>query len=405
MSARWPIAVTIALVLSLAATTLSFVLLPFRWASPRADLFSGALDSLDGSNDFRTAFEEAADEWTRKTGFEIDVEPDAVGACNAAGELLNGAEFFPEDCGGFRLGRRVLAVTETLIAVGERDGEEGEIRAIGITFNSDVDWDLYDGPWRNDVADFHRVALHELGHVAALDHEDTPGTPTIMHSFAGDTISLQQDDIDGVRERYPELDQSEPPESPPGDDAVEEPVDLPPLNSPTDTPPDLPPPACLEEHLRLAGNLCKDVLSCLAAGAKNQGMQQACVTDAAAAFSGSDCANETWANFMVANLMDIDAAIAAGIDSSQKKARKLHAKLLKLAGKQCGKAMHAERRNAKKPDGAKLASKRSKARSRAVAKSAKAIAKNERKGFPYTGPTGKGIADGVDALVDHAAGR
>lgn len=405
MARRSFAAVCVALALALAGTAVSYVLLPFRWPSPRAGLFSGALETAERPDDFRVAFERAAAEWRQKTGFEIDVAPDAVGACTTSGRLLNGAEFFAFDCGGFRLGQRTLAVTETVVAVGETEGEDGEIRVVGITFNSEVNWDVYDGPWRSDAADFQRVALHEQGHVIGLDHEDGQETATIMRSLAGDIAFVQQDDIDGVRARYAELVQNDPPEQPPRDDAPEEPVGLPPLHPPADTPPAVPSAACLAEHLGFAAGFCRNTLACFADRARNPGPVAGCLGNAEASFLESSCTTPAWAAFIGDTLAQVDAGIGAGIDPSEKKEQRLQAKLLKLAGKHCAKAMAAESKNAKKPNAGKLAAKRSKARSRAIGKSNKAIAKNERKGFPYDGPSGRAIADGIDALVDAAMGR
>src|SRR5690606_20196633 len=48
--------------------------------------------------------------------------------------------------------------------------------------------------------DFRRIALHELGHVLGLDHDDTQ--TAIMNSRIGNLFSLQQDDINGTDALY-----------------------------------------------------------------------------------------------------------------------------------------------------------------------------------------------------------
>ncbi|MBU2098880.1 MAG: matrixin family metalloprotease, partial [Gammaproteobacteria bacterium] len=64
--------------------------------------------------------------------------------------------------------------------------------------------DVYDGPLRfnGNTAeyDFRRIALHELGHVIGLNHDDTQ--VAIMNSRIGSLSSLQQDDINGVNTLY-----------------------------------------------------------------------------------------------------------------------------------------------------------------------------------------------------------
>jgi hypothetical protein len=54
--------------------------------------------------------------------------------------------------------------------------------------------------------DFHRVALHEFGHVLGLDHPDQASPKqtvnAVMNSVISNTDSLQADDIDGAKSIY-----------------------------------------------------------------------------------------------------------------------------------------------------------------------------------------------------------
>lgn len=72
-------------------------------------------------------------------------------------------------------------------------------------------WSTYSGPLqRNDIGtvtayDFHRVVLHEFGHVLGLGHPDTAGqtAQALMNSRVSDIDGLQTDDITGVNSIYP----------------------------------------------------------------------------------------------------------------------------------------------------------------------------------------------------------
>ncbi len=71
-------------------------------------------------------------------------------------------------------------------------------------FNTAFQWNSYRGPLNPSLVDFHRVALHEFGHMLGLDHPDDHGqhVTAIMNSTISDIDTLQQDDIDGVQALY-----------------------------------------------------------------------------------------------------------------------------------------------------------------------------------------------------------
>ncbi|HWM23904.1 MAG TPA: matrixin family metalloprotease [Chthoniobacterales bacterium] len=100
---------------------------------------------------------------------------------------------------GDPFGNNVLAVT----LVTSRGSTMFEADVI---FNDAYAYDSYRGNLQPGVQDFHRIALHEFGHVLGLGHPNQgppPQTVTaIMNSQIGNVDSLRTDDVSGAQSIY-----------------------------------------------------------------------------------------------------------------------------------------------------------------------------------------------------------
>ena len=125
----------------------------------------------------------------RRATFEDPCDLDLVG------DYANGVAFRGTLCSGDAWGSGLLAVTT-------RRGSGDTLVETNILFNANLEWDVYDGPWK-DIGDFRRIAVHELGHAIGLDHEDR--VPSIMatHIGVGDSLTRPTpDDIAGANALY-----------------------------------------------------------------------------------------------------------------------------------------------------------------------------------------------------------
>ena len=310
----------------------------------------------------------------------------ATATSSGAAPLSDGAEFETRDCDGFSLGFDTLAVTQL-----ESDGDG--LVAVGMVFNDDLDWALYDGPWDDAVPDFRRVALHELGHWLGLDHENL--VPSIMASFAGDTASLQADDVDGVRFLYGPTGPPPPPPPPPFDPEV----------------------ACRQGQLRAAGTLCRRHFSCEAKRAKQPakdpaGLERnACQEEAASRFElrfdGAASPSCLWSTSgaaalpLVADAASLaEAGLLTGADPASLADAKLRQRLLRRAGRACAEAFGAESRFVLSESEARRAKQRAAARAGLVGAATDAIARAAADGVVYGGAEPGASADAIDLLVD-----
>ncbi|NJN47680.1 MAG: matrixin family metalloprotease [Candidatus Competibacteraceae bacterium] len=188
----------------------SFELIGSKWPTSSvtmsADIASFFGEVSPSGIAWNQAFQEAANSWNTSTAFRINVADSFSNPCagidfpgnNVTGNNQNGVDFTNTLCGDL-FGLGTLAVTITLFELSNRD----ETAESDVVFNRNETWDVYNGPWRSNAADFRRVAAHELGHVIGLDHEDD--VPALMATFVtfGSTIETPQaDDINGVNVLY-----------------------------------------------------------------------------------------------------------------------------------------------------------------------------------------------------------
>jgi hypothetical protein len=166
-----------------------------RWPSAATTMY------VSVGNPWDTAFNAAMALWNQNTGFKFTGVSEYSDPCsnpNANG-ARNGLKLSDTVCGD-AFNANVLAVTLPWAA-------SGVTVQAGVIFNTKFNWGVYDGPHAtgeyNGVVDFRRVAVHELGHVIGLGHEDV--VPAIMTTSvtAGSTIvAPQADDAAAISSLY-----------------------------------------------------------------------------------------------------------------------------------------------------------------------------------------------------------
>jgi len=190
-------AVLAALLIAPAAS--GFAFLGGRWpdGSISIHLQLGASGQLsDGSESWGRSAESALAAWNQAiTRLQFRVARDSTAARGDGNGVSN--VFFANDIYGMAFDDSVVAVTTSWSRRSRRTEAD-------VIFNGTRTWDSYEGPLKRGVMDFHRVALHEFGHVLGLDHPDERGQAiaAIMNSHLSRLDSLTNDDIAGAQELY-----------------------------------------------------------------------------------------------------------------------------------------------------------------------------------------------------------
>ncbi|CAN5591328.1 hypothetical protein BH18VER1_BH18VER1_05970 [soil metagenome] len=195
---------TIALV-AVAVGAFGYALVGQTWpqdSTVTMQLSLGANQTLiDGSGSFNASAEDALALWnTQLNRFQFAVVRNSA-VTPRDGDRKNSV-FFSSKVFGESFGASTLAVTlRTYI--------ERKIVEDDVVFNSAKSFNSYRGPLKTasgggTLHDFHRVVLHEFGHVLGLDHPDqaNQNVVAIMNSRESDVDSLQRDDINGAQYLY-----------------------------------------------------------------------------------------------------------------------------------------------------------------------------------------------------------
>lgn len=161
---------------------------------------SGVL--LDGSASWGAAVEDALGQWNNVLGdvhFAV-VRDSTIPIVQGDGK---NSVFFSNTAFGSAFGSGIVALT--LYEYNLSPSGAPTFTEADVVFNSATPYNSYLGPLHNIVGslmfDFHRVALHEFGHLLGITH--TPQTAqAIMTPVCTNIDTLQPDDIAGAQSLY-----------------------------------------------------------------------------------------------------------------------------------------------------------------------------------------------------------
>lgn len=177
------------------------------WDPAQATFHVGIAGTAPSGALWSTAFKRAMTNWSTSTNFlflAVDSfkDPCINRANDGFGDDISSINFTTDIC-GTAFNSSTIAITKTSgpCLTPNCDNNNFRITQSDILFRNDENWDIYSGTQTGPAIDFERVALHELGHVIGLRHENT--NPAIMQSKVTNTHTLQIDDINGANTIYP----------------------------------------------------------------------------------------------------------------------------------------------------------------------------------------------------------
>jgi hypothetical protein len=150
----------------------------------------------DGFSTFNASAADAAGIWNGYLDFITFSTAASVAVPQVSGDNVNSA-FFSDTVFGDSFGDGTLAVT-VLLYTGSTTETEADV-----VVNTQYQFDSYRGPKQTGLNDFHRVMLHEFGHVLGLDHVTLhPAGQAIMEPVISNLDHLGADDIAGIKALY-----------------------------------------------------------------------------------------------------------------------------------------------------------------------------------------------------------
>ncbi len=193
------------------ATAYAYNVSGTKWPGAATHLYIGMPGTAASGVTWSEALHRSALDWTANTPFTFNTissykdpcagysaNSQSTGFPDGQGDGLNGADFTTTVCGN-DYGTNVLAVT--LVYTESNLLGAFDITEADVVFNVNSRFDIYDGTIsQSRGTDFERVALHELGHVIGMSHEQSE--PSIMRATIGNSFTLQDDDIAGATALY-----------------------------------------------------------------------------------------------------------------------------------------------------------------------------------------------------------